>query len=192
LAKPGTVGKPQPGQVKVLNDDGRELAPGQAGTLYWINPPNSRFAYYKDADKTAANTRDGYFTAGDIGYLDEDGYLFLTGRSADLIIAGGVNIYPQEIDNLILQHPAVADVACVGIPNSEWGEEIKAVVELHSGYQKNASTAEAILQFARQHLAKHKWPRSIDFVSALPRTETGKLLRRQVRDCYWQKGSRKI
>ncbi|RLU02147.1 MAG: acyl-CoA synthase [Ketobacter sp.] len=185
LAKPGTVGRPQPGQVKVLNDDGRELAPGEPGTLYWINPPNSRFAYYKDADKTAANTRDGYFTAGDIGYLDEDGYLFLTGRSADLIIAGGVNIYPQEIDDLILQHPAVADVACVGIPNSEWGEEIKAVVELHSGYPKSTSTAEAILQFAHQRLAKQKWPRSIDFVSVLPRTETGKVLRRQVRDRYW-------
>lgn len=190
LAKPGTVGKPQTGQVKILDEVGRELPAGEAGTLYWINPPNSRFQYYKDADKTAANTREGYFTAGDIGYLDDDGYLFLTGRSADVIIAGGVNIYPQEIDDLLLQHPAVADAACVGIPNSEWGEEIKAVVALNSKYSPDDSTAHNILQFAQQQLAKQKWPRSIDFVAALPRTETGKLLRRQIRDRYWTDGSK--
>ena len=190
LAKPGTVGKPQPGHVKVVDEAGRETPAGEAGTLYWINPPNSRFQYYKDADKTTANTRDGYFTAGDVGYLDEDGYLFLTGRSAEVIIAGGVNIYPQEIDDLILQHSAVEDVACVGIPNSEWGEEIKAVVVLAPKHSQGEATANDILQFARLHLAKQKWPRSIDFVTALPRTETGKVLRRQIRNRYWTTDSK--
>lgn len=190
LAKPGTVGKPQPGQVKIMDETGKTLAPGEAGTLYWINPPGSRFEYYKDADKTSANSRNGYFTAGDIGYLDAEGYLFLTGRSADVIISGGVNIYPQEIDDVILQHPAIADVACVGIPNSEWGEEIKAVVQPHSDYSANQATIDEILLYAQQRLAKQKWPRSIDFVTALPRTETGKVLRGKIRDRYWGEASK--
>ncbi|MEE2729791.1 MAG: AMP-binding protein [Pseudomonadota bacterium] len=186
LTKPGTVGQPQPGQIIILDAAGSPVAPGQTGTLYWINPPDSRFEYYKDADKTTANSRDGYFTAGDIGYLDDDGYLFLSGRDADTIIAGGVNIYPQEIDNIILQHPAVQDVACVGVPNEEWGEEIKAVVQLTADVSASDITAASILQFARQRLAKHKWPRSIDFADNLPRTETGKIQRHRLRDRYWQ------
>ena len=185
LAKPGTVGKPQPGQAKILDTAGNPLPPGQEGILYWINPPNSRFAYYKDADKTAANSVDGYFTAGDIGYLDEDGYLFLSGRSAEVIIVGGVNIYPQEIDDQILQHQAIADVACVGVPNAEWGEEIKAVVQLKPGFTASDTMAADIMAFTRQKLSKQKWPRSIDFVAQLPRSETGKILRRQLRDGYW-------
>ncbi len=135
--------------------------------------------------RTAPDRKDNYFTAGDIGYLDEDGYLFLTGRSAETIIAGGVNIYPQEIDNVLIMHPAVEDVACVGIPNPDWGEEIKAVVKLRPGVEAAAAITDDILQFAATRLAKQKWPRSIDYVDALPRSETGKLLRKRVRDGYW-------
>jgi len=185
LAKPGTVGKPAPGQCKILDDENKELPNGTRGRIFWINPDESRFSYYKDDSKTAAVQHEGYFTAGDIGYLDQDGYLFPTGRSAEIIISGGVNIFPQEIDNVLARHEAVADVACVGVPNEEWGEEVKAVVELLPDYEPEENLESELLEFCKAHLAKQKIPHSVDFVTTLPRTETGKVKRSAIRADYW-------
>jgi len=185
MAKPGTVGHTAPGQVRILDEQGIELPAGEAGGVYLQNPGASRFEYFKDPEKTAAVQREGYFTAGDIGYLDSDGYLFLTGRSAEVIISGGVNLYPQEIDDVLAQHPAVQDVACVGAPHHDLGEEVKAVVVLKKNEAAGAAQVEALLAFCGQHLAKQKWPRSVDFVTELPRSEAGKVLRGRLRARYW-------
>ena len=186
LAKPGTVGKPGPEQVRILNDNGEQLGVGEEGQVWLFNNPNSSFEYYKSPDKTAEAQRvEGYFSAGDIGYIDEDGFLFLTGRSAEIIISGGVNIYPQEIDNVLIEHPAIADVACVGVPNGDLGEVVKAVVCLHSSFSASDELAEQITQFGEGYIAKQKWPRSVDFVDTIPRSEAGKVLRRSLRDRYW-------
>ncbi|WP_257816864.1 AMP-binding protein [Phenylobacterium sp. J367] len=135
LNKPGSVGRLDPNQgARVLNEDGHPCPPGQVGKVYLRADPGSRFSYYKDAAKTDALFEGDHFTLGDMGYLDGDGYLFLTGRTAELIISGGVNIYPQEIDNVVSLHPAVADVCTIGAPNEEWGEEVRSVVELRAGY----------------------------------------------------------
>ncbi len=186
LDKPGTVGKPGPDQIRVLGEDGEVLPAGQSGQIYIINPPDSTFNYYKDETKTQRAQKDGYFTAGDIGMIDEDGYLFLTGRSAEVIISGGVNIYPQEIDDVLIKHPLVADVGCVGVPNSEWGEEVKAVVQLQNPASRDESIEQDLIEFAAQYLAKQKTPRSIDFVDKLPRSEAGKVQRKALRDHYWK------
>lgn len=192
LAKPGTVGKPGPDQVRILDENGCEVPVGTVGQVYLVNPSGSQFEYHKDPEKTVRAQRDGYFTAGDIGYLDADGYLFLTGRSAEVIISGGVNLYPQEIDDVLAQHPAVLDVACVGVPNAEWGEEVKAIVVAKPGEKANDALAQSLIDFAAQHLARQKLPRSVDFVAELPRSEAGKVLRRQLRERYWQGAERQI
>jgi long-chain acyl-CoA synthetase len=151
------------------------------------------FEYKGDKAKTDENhDADGYFTVGDVGYLNEDGFLFLCDRKSDMIIAGGVNIYPAEIEGEILAHPQVADVAVFGIPDDDMGEQIKAVVEPVAGVAGDAALAESILEHVRGRLAKFKWPRSIDFVDELPREPTGKLLKRQLRDPYWQGRERAI
>ena len=192
LAKPGTVGRPAPGQLRILDDDGNEVPPGRSGTIFLVNPQGSAFEYFKDPAKTASVLREGYFTAGDIGYLDADGYLFLSGRSAEVIISGGVNIYPQEIDDVLARHRAVADVACVGVPNEDLGEEVKAVVELREGFTPDEALRQSLTDFCVEHLAKQKWPRSIDFVERLPRSEAGKVLRRAIRERYWAGRERQI
>lgn len=192
LAKPGTVGKPGPGQVRILDDEGAAVAAGDEGQIWLVNPVDSQFEYFKAPEKTAAAQRDGYFTAGDIGYLDEDGYLFLTGRSAETIISGGVNIYPQEIDDILIKHESVADVACVGVPNAEWGEEVKALIQLKAGVVASAALAEALIAHCEQQLAKQKVPRSVDFLDEIPRSEAGKVYRRALRDRYWQNQASKI
>jgi len=192
LSRPGTVGRAQPGQVRILDEQGRELPSGTSGMVFLRNPASSRFEYFKDPQKTAAVQRDEYFTAGDIGYLDAEGYLFLSGRSAEVIISAGVNFYPQEIDDVLAEHPAVADVACVGVPNEDLGEEIKAVVELRAGQVGDEAMRTALMAFCEQRLAKQKWPRSIDFVATLPRSEAGKALRAQIRAGYWAGRSRQI
>lgn len=186
LERPGTVGKTSEGQVLILDEHMQALDTGQRGTVFLANPAGSEFEYYKDAGKTQSVIHDGYFTAGDIGYLDEQGYLFLTGRSAEVIIAGGVNIYPQEIDDVLAQHPAVADVACVGVPNEEWGEEVKAIVQLADGYAVDSALNKALLEFVETRLAKQKWPRSIDYVEDLPRSAAGKVQRKTLRQRYWE------
>ena len=193
LDKPGTVGRlPAPDALKILDDEGNEVPKGQPGTLYFKVSPIAPFEYYKDPAKTAAAHKDGYFTLGDVGYLDADDYLFLTGRTAECIISGGVNIYPQEIDNEVIKHEAVEDSCCIGVPNEEWGEEVKAVITLNPGFSASADLARDILTFARGHLAGYKVPRSIDFVDELPRSPAGKIQRGKVRKPYWAGRAREI
>ena len=186
LLKPGTVGKPGPGQIRVLDEHYQELAAGEEGQLYISNPEDSSFEYYRDTEKTARALRHGFYTAGDIGYLDEDGYLFLTGRSAEVIISGGVNIYPQEIDDVLITHLAVEDVACVGVPNEDWGEEVKALVQLQRGQKPCAELECEILDYCAGKLASQKLPRSVDFVVEIPRSEAGKIARKSLRDAFWK------
>ncbi len=185
LRKPGTVGKPPTDDyVQILDDDGEPCAPEQPGTIYLKAPGDSRFEYFNDPDKTERAHRGNYFTVGDVGYLDEDGFLFLTDRSADLIVSGGVNIYPAEVEALLLQHPSVRDVAVVGVPSTEWGEEVKAVVEHGGQGPVSAALADELIRFCRDRLAHFKCPRSVDFVDKLPRKENGKLYKRQLRERY--------
>ncbi|HLK24963.1 MAG TPA: acyl-CoA synthase, partial [Caulobacteraceae bacterium] len=162
-----------------------EVPQGQSGTLYFRVSPIAPFEYYKDQKKTDSVHRDGYFTLGDVGYLDEDGYLFLTGRTAECIISGGVNIYPQEIDNELIKHPAVEDSCAIGVPNEEWGEEVKVVLMLKPGFEPGEALTADILAFARQRLAGFKVPRSVDFVDDLPRSPAGKIQRGKVRAPFW-------
>jgi long-chain acyl-CoA synthetase len=185
LKKPGTVGQPDPrDHIKILDDEGRELPPGASGTIYLKSPDTTRFAYHKDAEKTANAFRGDYFTVGDIGYLDDAGYLYLTDRSANLIISGGVNIYPAEVDAVLQSHPAVHDVAVIGVPNPEWGEEVKAVVELEPGHAASPELERALIEYCRAQLAHFKCPRSIDFVAQLPRYDSGKLSKHALREQY--------
>ena len=185
LTKPGTVGRPLvEGQVMIGDGLGVELPPGEIGLVYLRAPQAGRFEYFKDDGKTAESYRGDYFTLGDVGYVDDDGFLFLTDRSANLIISGGVNIYPAEIDAVLLQHPAVGDVATIGVPNEEWGEEVKAVVELQPGLTATPALERELLAFCRDHLATFKCPRSVDFIEKLPRQDNGKIYKRLLRDRY--------
>jgi len=186
LKYPGTVGKAWPtAEVRILDDDGGDVPTGEPGTVY-MKLGQADFEYHKDKDKTDKNRREGYFTVGDIGYLNDEGYLFLCDRKIDMIISGGVNIYPAEIEGELASHPKVADVAVFGIPNADWGEEVKAVVEPAPGVAANAALADEILAFCAERLAKYKRPKSIDFIEAMPRDPNGKLYKRKLRDPYWQ------
>ena len=187
LKKPGTVGKPGPEfDNRILGEDGNDLPPGEVGTIYMRAPDAGRFEYYKDSEKTSRSYRGDHFTLGDMGYFDQDGYLFLTGRTAELIISGGVNIYPQEVDNELLKHPVVQDVCTVGVPNEEWGEEVRSVVQLRSGTEPSQALSEELIGWLRDRLAGFKCPRSIDYVDELPRSAAGKIQRRLVRAPYWE------
>jgi len=192
LEKPGTVGRrPSPDAAKIVSDAGEECPPGVAGTIY-MKVPAAGFQYFKDDKKTQASRMGDYFTLGDIGYFDEHGYLFLTGRSAETIIAGGVNIYPQEIDNELIKHPAVEDSCTIGVPHDEYGEEVRAVIQLKLGYDPSGALRAEILAFAAASLAKFKIPRGLDFVDELPRSAAGKILRGRVREPYWAGRTRQI
>jgi long-chain acyl-CoA synthetase len=185
LAKPGSVGRPWPGSVvTVLDADGAEVGPGVPGLVY-MRMGAATFEYHKDAAKTRAGRVGDLFTLGDIGYLDEDGYLFLCDRKSDLIISGGVNIYPAEIEGELSCHPKVADVAVFGVPNPDWGEEIKAIVQPVDGIVGDAALTEELLSFAGGRLAKFKLPRSIEYLDELPRDPNGKLYKRKLREPYW-------
>jgi long-chain acyl-CoA synthetase len=188
LEKPGSVGRVVEGQVVEVRDEaGEPLPPGAVGTVYFGAPEDEaqRFEYFGAPEKTASAYRGTRFTLGDMGHFDSDGYLFLTGRSAEVIISGGVNVYPAEIDAVLLMHPAVADAAAVGVPDDEWGEAVKAVVVPATGTATDARLAEEILAHCRAQLAGYKCPRSVDFTDELPRLPTGKIVRRSVRDRYW-------
>jgi long-chain acyl-CoA synthetase len=192
LERPGTVGKAWPmSQIRVLDDDGQPCAPRQAGTVY-IRMGDYKFEYHKDRSKTDSAWKEGFFTVGDAGYLDEDGYLYLCDRKADMIISGGVNIYPAEIESVLITHPKVRDVAVFGVPDEDWGEQVKAVVELQTGAPPTNDTADELRSFCQKRLAKLKIPRSFDFTDALPRDPSGKLYKRKLRDPYWEGRARQI
>lgn len=188
--KPGSSGKPFKGvRISIRDSEGNELPAGEVGEI-WVRTPYT-IASYLNAGELDSDTVDaeGFFRVGDVGYLDEDGYLFITDRSKDLIISGGVNIYPAEIETVLLRHPAVQDIAVIGIPNDEFGEEVKAFCELKPGHEV---TERELLQFAADHLASYKRPRSIEFVSELPRNTMGKVLKRELRAPYWKNKERNV
>ena len=186
LAHPGSIGRSALSPAHVLDEEGHELPVGQPGLLYFEPPSFLRFAYHKDPAKTAAATEShGWVTVGDIGYLDADGYMYLTDRASFTIISGGVNIFPQEAENVLINHPAVFDCGVIGVPNPEMGEEVKAVVQLMAGYEAGPPLERELIDYCRERLAHYKCPRSVDFVESLPRSETGKLFKRELRAPYW-------
>ncbi len=185
LAKPGTVGKPTPADhVRIGDDDANPLAANEVGLVWLKRSAASPFEYFKDPDKTASSYRGEYYTLGDMGYIDDDGYLFLTDRTANLIISGGVNIYPAEVDAVLLEHPAVGDAATIGVPDEEWGEIVLAVVEPQAGTTPDDALADELIEFCRARLAHFKCPRAVTFVDELPRQDNGKIYKRRLRDAY--------
>lgn len=187
LRKPGSVGRPLPAtEVHVLRDDGTPAGPGERGQIWFRYTSGDDVEYWGDEEKTRSMHRpDGLFTTGDIGYFDEDGFLFLADRAIDMIISGGVNIYPAEIEGVLITHPAVRDVAVFGVPDEEFGESVKAAVELAEDALPSDGLAEELIAHCRASLAGYKAPRSVEFVTELPRTPTGKLYKRLLRDPYW-------
>ncbi|MGZ4785073.1 MAG: AMP-binding protein, partial [Acidimicrobiales bacterium] len=186
LTKPGTVGKAWPGsEIRILDENGQDVPTGQEGTVY-MSLALADFEYKGDEAKTNENRTEGFFTVGDWGLLDEEGYLFLKDRKADMIISGGVNIYPAEIEGTLLTFPKIADVAVFGIPNEDWGEEIKAVVQPAEGVEPDDQLRDEIIAFCVENLASYKRPKSIDFSPELPRDPSGKLYKRKLRDPFWE------
>ncbi|MFR9802237.1 acyl-CoA synthetase [Pseudonocardia sp. RS010] len=187
LAHRGSVGRPLGCRAHVVDDDGVELGPREVGTIYFEG--GAGFEYHNDSEKTRQGRHPhGWTTLGDIGYLDEDGYLYLTDRQAFVIISGGVNIYPQEAENVLITHPQVVDVAVFGVPNADFGEEVKAVVQpvtMPASQSDAESLVGELIAYCRSALADLKCPRSIDFRAELPRQATGKLYKRLLRDEYW-------
>jgi len=193
LTHPGSVGRPRPGLgMRILDEAGRPLPVGQEGGVYF-ELDEAPFVYKDDPEKTAGGRLGNWFTMGDIGYVDEEGYLYLCDRSADVIVSGGVNVYPAAVEAVLLDLDAVADCCVVGAPNEEWGEEVRAVVQLapEAAGAAEGMTGE-ILAYCRAQLAGYQVPRAVEVVEALPRTEAGKLARRLVRDRYWQGRERRI
>ena len=192
--RPGTLGKATPMvDIRIVTDDGTTAPPGVSGQIYVRNKMGTDFEYHKEPNKTAqAHLEPGVFTFGDIGYLDADGYLFMSDRKIDMIISGGVNIYPAEIEAVLTAHPAVADAAVFGIPNEEFGEEVRGAVQLQPGQSASEVLERELIAHCKTHLASYKAPRSIDFVEDFPRHETGKLYKRLLRDKYWEGTGRRI
>jgi long-chain acyl-CoA synthetase len=187
LAHPGSVGRSMLGPIRILDDENNELAPGEVGTV-WFEPPANRpgFEYHKDAEKTRDSFNDrGWSTVGDMGYLDDDGYLYLTDRRTFMIVSGGVNIYPQEAENVLINHPKVYDVAVFGIPDPEMGERVHGVVQPTNWHDKGPELERELLAYVQSQLAHYKCPKRIDFDRELPREQTGKLYKRLLRDRYW-------
>ncbi|MFF3641275.1 acyl-CoA synthetase [Streptomyces sp. NPDC002564] len=187
LSKPGSVGRDGfLGTLRICDDEGRVLPPGETGTVYFERD-ETPFRYHGDEARTrAAQHPDhpNWTTTGDIGHVDEDGYLFLTDRKAFMIISGGVNVYPQEAEDVLVMHPAVADVAVIGVPDAEMGESVKAIVQVEPGIAPGPGLERELVDFARARLAHYKAPRSVDFTDALPRTPTGKLAKSRLRASY--------
>jgi acyl-CoA synthetase (AMP-forming)/AMP-acid ligase II len=186
LSHKGTVGIPINCTVHIVGEDGEEVSgPGEEGTVYFEG--GSEFEYHGDESKTAESRHPkGWSTLGDVGKLDEDGFLYLTDRKAYMIISGGVNIYPQEAENVLTMHPKVFDVAVIGVPNADFGEEVKAVVQVAEGVEPSEQLARELIAFCKEHLADVKCPRTVDFRPELPRHPTGKLYKRLLKDEYWQ------
>lgn len=194
LAHPGTVGRAITGTLHIVGEDGEDLPPGEPGTIYFESEAD--FSYHNDPEKTAESyLRDGISTLGDVGYLDDDGFLYLTDRKAYMIITGGVNVYPQEAENVLTMHPMVHDVAVFGVPNEDFGEEVKAVVQperMPADEVEAAAMSEELIAYCREHLSHVKCPRSVDFREELPRHPTGKLYKRLLKDEYWTAAGRSI
>ena len=190
LEKPGTVGKAALGIIRICDDGGNELPQGEPGLVYFEREEPT-FEYHNSPEKTAESRHPKHAewsTVGDIGYVDEDGYLFLTDRKAFMIISGGVNIYPQEVENVLALHPAVYDVAVIGVPDDEMGQQVKAVVQPRDGVEPSDDLAQEIIDYVRERIARFKAPRTVDFIDELPRTPTGKLVKGKLRDLYAAKG----
>ncbi|MBB6226661.1 acyl-CoA synthetase (AMP-forming)/AMP-acid ligase II [Polymorphobacter multimanifer] len=183
LAHPGSVGKSLLGEIRVLGDGDEPLPPGQTGRIYFHGGPG--FSYHNDEAKTASVRNDHGVTFGDIGHVDADGYLYLTDRAAFMIISGGVNVYPQEAENVLTMHPEVADVAVFGVPDAEMGEAVKAVVQPRDMALAGPALEAELLAFVRSRLSHVKCPKSVDFLPELPRHDTGKLYKRLLKDSYW-------
>jgi long-chain acyl-CoA synthetase len=191
LAHKGSVGQAVVGELRICGEDGEELPPRTEGVVYFANGP--ALSYHNDPGKAAENTNQhGWTTLGDVGWMDEERFLYLTDRKSFMIISGGVNIYPQEIENLLITHPKVADVAVVGAPDEEMGEKVVAVVEPANWAEANDALREELLAFTRAHISHVKAPRALDFVQELPRHPTGKLYKRLIRDAYWGKKDSRI
>jgi long-chain acyl-CoA synthetase len=192
LTKPGTVGKPWPiSEIAIFDDDGNRLEANQIGTVY-MAMGSADFEYYNDKEKTQKNRIGRFFTVGDVGYLDDDGFLFLCDRKTDMIISGGANIYPAEIEGVLLGHPKVVDAAVFGIPHEDWGEEVKAVIQPVDGVEGTPELAAEILAWCEGRLAHFKTPKTIDFTDDMPRDPNGKLYKRKLRDPYWEGRERAI
>lgn len=186
LSHPGSVGRATIGILRICDDQGELLPPHQDGLVYFERDVRP-FEYHKDPEKTRAAQHplhENWTTIGDIGHVDDEGYLYLTDRLAYTIISGGVNIYPRAIEDALIQHPSVADVAVIGVPNAEMGEEVKAVVELAPGVPANSSLAEELLQFVRGKVSRYMVPKSIDFTAQLPRSQYGKMDKKALKDAY--------
>jgi acyl-CoA synthetase (AMP-forming)/AMP-acid ligase II len=175
-------------EIKVVDLEGRELPPREIGEIICKTPQNMK-GYWKLPDATTSTIRGEWLHTGDAGYLDEDGYLYVQDRIKDMIISGGENIYPAEVESCLFGHPAVADVAVIGIPDDEWGESVKAVVVLKPGA---GATERELIDFARERIAHYKAPRSVDFIEALPRNPSGKILKRELRKPYWAGRERQV
>ena len=186
LARPGTVGRALPGQeIGVFDEGGARLPPGEVGVIH-VRSPQRMTGYLRDDEATQAAARGEWLTVDDLGHLDADGYLYVGGRARDMIISGGVNVYPQEAENVLTMHPKVADVAVIGVPNEDFGEEVKAVIEPADWGAHDDALAEELITYCRERLSHVKCPRSVDFMEALPRHPTGKLYKRLLRDKYWE------
>jgi len=195
LARPGTVGRTLPAfEVFAVDAEGMRLPAGETGDLYCRHAHlDTVFEYHRDPEKTASSYLEpGVFTIGDIGWVDDEGYVHLADRRSNMIISGGVNIYPVEVENVLQEHPSVADVGVFGIPDDEWGEQVKAAVELHDGFEPSADLERELIEFGREHLASYKVPRSIDFEHELPRHPSGKLYIRRLKEKYWAGREKRI
>ncbi|MEO6026372.1 MAG: AMP-binding protein [Candidatus Binatia bacterium] len=189
-ARPSSCGKPVgDSDIRILDDDGNDVPTGEVGNIYITNTLVKAMTYYKDPEKTREAFRGDYMTVGDMGYRDAEGYLFIVDRKTDMVISAGVNIYPAEVEEVLHEHPAVLDVAVIGVPNEDWGEELKALVQLRPGA---TASADDLIDFCRTRMADYKRPRSVDFVAEVLRNPSGKLLKREIRAPYWEGRERRV